>query len=73
MAIVNTGPADDAPNCSALFATLVHTAQRRLWITSPYFVPDDVMVGVVTERLALRFRAIPPLRCGVVTLGVDTV
>ena len=44
VAIVNTGPADAMPNCSALFATLVHTARRRIWLTSPYFVPDDVMV-----------------------------
>ena len=44
VSIVNTGPADTMPNCSALFATLVKTARRRLWMTSPYFVPDDVMV-----------------------------
>jgi cardiolipin synthase len=44
VSIVNTGPADPIPNCSALFATLVQSAQRRLWMTSPYFVPDDVMV-----------------------------
>lgn len=43
-AIVNTGPADSKSNCSALFATLFHTARHRLWLTSPYFVPDDVMV-----------------------------
>jgi cardiolipin synthase len=53
VAIVNTGPADAAPNCSALFATLVHTAQRRLWITSPYFVPDDVMVRAL-QSAAIR-------------------
>lgn len=44
VAIVDTGPADAMANCSALFATLIHTARRRLWMTSPYFVPDDVMV-----------------------------
>jgi cardiolipin synthase len=44
VAIVNTGPADVAANCSALFATVVQAAKRRLWMTSPYFVPDDVMV-----------------------------
>jgi cardiolipin synthase len=44
VAIVNTGPADATANCSALFATLAHTARQRLWMTSPYFVPDSVMV-----------------------------
>jgi cardiolipin synthase len=53
VAIVNTGPADAMPNCSALFATLVHTAQRRLWMTSPYFVPDDAMVRAL-QAAAIR-------------------
>ncbi len=44
VAIVNTGPADYRANCSSLFATICQTATRRLWLTSPYFVPDDVMV-----------------------------
>lgn len=44
VAIVNTGPADDTKNCSMLFTTLINMAQHRLWITSPYFVPDDVML-----------------------------
>lgn len=44
VAIVNTGPADDSANCSMLFTTLINMAQHRLWITSPYFVPDDVML-----------------------------
>jgi cardiolipin synthase len=53
VAIVNTGPADTMPNCSVLFATLVHTAQGRLWMTSPYFVPDDVMVRAL-QSAAMR-------------------
>lgn len=44
VSIVNTGPADDTTNCSMLFTTLINMAQHRLWITSPYFVPDDVML-----------------------------
>ncbi len=43
-AIVNTGPADSTTSCSILFTTLINMAQHRLWITSPYFVPDDVML-----------------------------
>lgn len=44
VAIVNTGPADDSANCSILFTTLINMAQHRLWITSPYFVPDDIIL-----------------------------
>lgn len=43
VSIVNTGPADPVPKCSILFSELVSTATRRMWIASPYFVPDDVM------------------------------
>jgi len=41
--IVNTGPADPVPKCSILFSELVASARSRIWIASPYFVPDDVM------------------------------
>ncbi len=53
VAIVNTGPADAVKSCSILFSTLVNKAQRRLWLTSPYFVPDDVMVRAL-QAAALR-------------------
>jgi len=53
VAIVNTGPADTAANCSILFSTLVSNARTRLWITSPYFVPNDAMV-VALQAAALR-------------------
>ncbi len=44
VAVVSTGPTDGAACCSVLFATLFAAARRRLWISSPYFVPDDVSV-----------------------------
>ena len=53
VAIVNTGPADVLANCSILFSTLVSNARWRLWITSPYFVPNDAMV-VALQAAALR-------------------
>lgn len=53
VAIVNTGPADTQANCSGLFATICHIAKRRLWLTSPYFVPDDVMVRAL-QAAAIR-------------------
>ncbi len=53
VAIVNTGPADAAANCSILFSTLISNARSRLWITSPYFVPDDAM-ALALQAAALR-------------------
>ena len=53
VAIVNTGPADSQNNCSILFSTLINEARSRLWITSPYFVPNDAMV-VALQAAALR-------------------
>lgn len=53
VAIVNTGPADTAAYCSILFSSLVSNARSRLWITSPYFVPNDAMV-VALQAAALR-------------------
>lgn len=44
VAIVTTGPADAIPKCSILFAELIGCAQTRVWLASPYFVPDDVMI-----------------------------
>ena len=43
-AILKTGPADHFFDCSVLFSTIIHNARYRLWITSPYFVPDDIIV-----------------------------
>ena len=51
--IANTGPADTLPNCSVLFTTLINAATDRVWITSPYFVPDDVLVRAL-QAAALR-------------------
>jgi cardiolipin synthase len=53
VAIVNTGPADSAASCSILFSSLISQARSRLWITSPYFVPDDAIV-VALQAAALR-------------------
>jgi cardiolipin synthase len=53
VAIVNTGPADAIASCSILFSSLISHARSRLWITSPYFVPDDAMVRAL-QAAALR-------------------
>jgi len=53
VAIINTGPADNQANCSILFSSLISNARTRLWITSPYFVPNDAIV-VALQAAALR-------------------
>jgi cardiolipin synthase len=36
-----TGPADRLPSCTLFFVNLINQAQQRLWIATPYFVPDE--------------------------------
>jgi cardiolipin synthase len=51
--ILPTGPADRLQNCSLFFATALMQAQTRLWIASPYFVPDEVLVNAL-QAAAIR-------------------
>lgn len=39
--IVPSGPADKLDTASLLIQQLIHNASQRLWVTSPYFVPDQ--------------------------------
>jgi cardiolipin synthase len=45
--ILATGPADKVQSCSLFFLSLINQAQKRLWIASPYFVPDDSTVNAL--------------------------
>ncbi|MDN3554075.1 cardiolipin synthase [Halomonas almeriensis] len=38
--IVPSGPADPQETASLLVQHAIHSARERLWVTSPYFVPD---------------------------------
>jgi cardiolipin synthase len=53
--IVATGPADRQETCSLFFVSLIHAARHRLWITTPYFVPDQAVMSAL--RLAV-FRGV---------------
>ncbi len=46
-----SGPADDQETCSLFFVTAINAANQRLWITSPYFVPDEAVFAAL--RLAV--------------------
>jgi cardiolipin synthase len=51
--ILPTGPADVLDTCVLFFVQAINTAQQRIWITSPYFVPDEMVVGAL-QLAALR-------------------
>ncbi len=51
--IVPTGPADPLETAGLMFHHAVNSARRRLWIASPYFVPDDAVVSAL-QLAALR-------------------
>ncbi|MDO9576975.1 MAG: cardiolipin synthase [Candidatus Cloacimonadales bacterium] len=38
---IASGPADDQETCGIFFVHSINSAKRRLWIISPYFVPDQ--------------------------------
>lgn len=39
-----SGPADRKETCSLFFLHAIHHAKERLWIASPYFIPDSPIV-----------------------------
>lgn len=49
--VVATGPADPQETCSLFFVEAIQSARYRVWITSPYFVPDEAVFAVM--RLAV--------------------
>ena len=51
--VLPSGPADDLDTCSLLFTHLIHSAREKIWIVSPYFVPDDTVVSAL-QLAALR-------------------
>jgi len=51
--VLATGPADEADRCSLAFIRAVNSARHRLWIVSPYFVPDTTVLTAL-QLAALR-------------------
>jgi cardiolipin synthase A/B len=47
--VLPSGPGYDNDNNLKLFTSLIHTAQRKLFITTPYFVPDDSLMTAITS------------------------
>lgn len=42
--VLPTGPADEMETASLVFTGIINSGQERVWIASPYFVPDDAIV-----------------------------
>jgi cardiolipin synthase len=55
VAILPTGPADIGDSWQLVVAEAANTATRRLWIASPYFVPDE---GVLTALQTAAIRGV---------------
>jgi len=51
--VLPSGPADEFDTCGLLFAELIHSARQRIWIVSPYFVPDETIISAL-QLAALR-------------------
>ena len=45
--ILPSGPADDVETCNLMFVHAIHSAQKRFWIASPYFVPNAEVVSAL--------------------------
>jgi cardiolipin synthase len=48
-----TGPADSLETCTLFFLNAINTATNRLWLASPYFVPDEQFISAL-QLAALR-------------------
>ena len=45
--VIAAGPADELETCDLFYVQAIHGAKRRLWITSPYLVPDPQVVAAL--------------------------
>ena len=62
---ISTGAADAQESCSLIFLELIQLAQKRLWIASPYTVPDPGILNAL-QLAALRgvdVRILAPRNC----------
>lgn len=48
-----SGPADPLESCTLFFLNAINMSKKRLWIASPYFVPDEQFISAL-QLAALR-------------------
>jgi cardiolipin synthase len=51
--VLPTGPADAYETATLMFLHSINSAKERIWIASPYFVPDDTIINAL-QLAALR-------------------
>ena len=51
--VLASGPADELETCQLLFTHAIESAERRIWIATPYFVPDKGVLSAL-QLAALR-------------------
>lgn len=51
--VIPSGPADELETAGLMFTHAINSARQRIWIASPYFVPDHAIVAAL-ELAALR-------------------
>ncbi len=47
MLIIPTGPADSLETAALMFMHAINSATERIWIASPYFVPDEGVMAAL--------------------------
>jgi len=51
VAVCATGPADTRPRATMMFVAAINEAKKRVWISTPYLVPDDsLMVALAMAK-----------------------
>jgi len=45
--VVPSGPADRLDTAQLMFVHAINSAQKRIWIASPYFVPDEAVMAAL--------------------------
>ncbi|MCC9604576.1 cardiolipin synthase [Blastopirellula sp. JC732] len=45
--VLPTGPADDFERCTLFFVQAINMAEKRVWIATPYFVPDPPVIAAL--------------------------
>lgn len=45
--VIPSGPADELETASLMFLHAINSAQHRIWIASPYFVPDEATLAAL--------------------------
>ncbi|WP_154224417.1 cardiolipin synthase [Marinicella rhabdoformis] len=49
--LISSGPADALETSSLFYTQAINSAQKRIWIATPYFIPDDATMNAL--RLAI--------------------